>query len=44
MGSLSGSEEVGSLRLEKLTEKQAQLHCFVLSAWLGWKTKESCYA
>lgn len=44
MGSLSGSEEEGSLRLEKLTERQAQMYCIAASAWLAWKTKGSCYA
>lgn len=44
MGSLSGSEEEGSLRLEKLTERQAQMYCFAVSAWLAWKMKGTCYA
>lgn len=43
MGSPSGSEEEGSLRLEKLTERQAQIYCFAVSAWLSWKMKGSCY-
>lgn len=44
MGSLSGSEEEGSLSLEKLTERQAQIYCLEVSAWLAWKTKGPCYA
>lgn len=43
-GSLGGSKEGGSLTWEKLTERQAQIYCLAVSAWLAWKKKASRYA
>lgn len=44
MGSLGGSKEGGSPTWEKLTERQAQIYCLAVSAWLAWKKKASRYA
>lgn len=43
MGSLGGDKEGGSLKWEKMTKRQAQIHFLVVSAWLAWKRKGSCY-